>query len=201
LRRAFGDPPPPPSKCVWPPAGIAKMEAEFRLRRVRDFLQECGGLIRNVVREIKAAQVAVGASGLNMRDSWIIPRPLDVFMMGGSSVTEIVKSAPAEDAALEKVINKISVARVKLKGKIASLPPLVVKPDGGEGGGGAGPKLTGKKKKRGRRPDTDPKADKRIAEAWATGQYKKFKDLDTAMKLGKGQAKLAVDRHRHRQRN
>ena len=56
----------------------------------------------------------------------------------------------------------------------------------------------GKRKHRGRKPDADPSADQKIAEAWATGQHKKFADLDTAMGLDEGEAKLAVDRHRHR---
>ncbi len=52
--------------------------------------------------------------------------------------------------------------------------------------------------KRGRKPDTDPKEDKRIAEAWATGQYRTFADLERELELDKGEGKRAVDRHRKR---
>lgn len=52
--------------------------------------------------------------------------------------------------------------------------------------------------RRGRKPDTDPKADARIAEAWATGQYRTFADLERELKLPSRGAKLAIDRHRKR---
>ncbi len=52
--------------------------------------------------------------------------------------------------------------------------------------------------RRGRKPDTDPKADARIAEAWATRQYRTFAELERELKLGKGEGKRAVDRHRKR---
>jgi hypothetical protein len=98
-------------------------------------------LIQNAVRKIRAAQVAVGASGFNMPNSWIIANPLDAFMGGrwnACSVTEIVESAPAENAALEKVIGRIEVALVKLKGKVAGSPPPPAKKAQAEGNGGDG---------------------------------------------------------------
>ncbi len=52
--------------------------------------------------------------------------------------------------------------------------------------------------KRGRKPDTDPKEDKRITEAWAAGQYRTFADLERELKLEQGEGKRAVDRHRKR---
>lgn len=57
-----------------------------------------------------------------------------------------------------------------------------------------------KPKRRGREPDTDPKADKRIAEAWGTGRHKTYADL--AHELGRPplDVRRAIDRHRHRSR-
>ncbi len=50
-------------------------------------------------------------------------------------MTDIVKNAPAEDAALEKAVGKIEIALVRLRGKVADSTP---KPDKSEGKGGAG---------------------------------------------------------------
>ena len=52
--------------------------------------------------------------------------------------------------------------------------------------------------RRGRKPDTNAEEDKRIANAWATGRYKTFADLDRELNLAAGTAKRAVDRHRKR---
>jgi hypothetical protein len=54
------------------------------------------------------------------------------------------------------------------------------------------------KKRRGRKPHTDPKEDKRIAEAWATKQYKTHEDL--GREFGKTRCEIyrALDRHRKR---
>ena len=52
--------------------------------------------------------------------------------------------------------------------------------------------------RRGRKPDTDPKDDKRIAEAWASRQYKTFADMERELDLPTGAGKRAVDRHRKR---
>ncbi len=137
LRTAFGDPPPPPSKCLWPPPGVSERRVQTKLHCVRNFLNDAKGVIKKVIREIRAAQVCVGASGLNMRDSWIVVKPLESFrgyMIPACSVTEVVKSAPAEDAALEKAVEKIEVALVKLRGKVAG---QIAKTDEGKGKGGA----------------------------------------------------------------
>ncbi len=51
----------------------------------------------------------------------------------------------------------------------------------------------------GRPPDTDARRDRKIAEAWASGHYRKYAELETAMELKKGQVKTAIDRHRKRE--
>jgi hypothetical protein len=56
------------------------------------------------------------------------------------------------------------------------------------------------KRARGRKPDTDPKADKRVADAWATGEHKTYEDCGRALKMTRKQVKDAIDRHRHRTR-
>jgi len=53
-------------------------------------------------------------------------------------------------------------------------------------------------KRRGRKPDTNPKEDKRIFDVWQTGQYQTYADLDNALHLPNGEGKRACDRHRKR---
>jgi hypothetical protein len=55
------------------------------------------------------------------------------------------------------------------------------------------------KRGRGRKPDTNPTADKRVADAWATGQYKTYERCGIALGMTKKQVKDALDRHRKRQ--
>jgi len=52
----------------------------------------------------------------------------------------------------------------------------------------------------GRPRDTDPQKDRRIAQAWNSGEYKTFAELELALKLKPGEAKLAIDRHRKREK-
>ena len=58
------------------------------------------------------------------------------------------------------------------------------------------------KPRRGRRKGTDAScldSDRRLAEAWKTGRYRTYADLDHEKQLPPGEAKAAVDRHRKRQ--
>lgn len=57
-----------------------------------------------------------------------------------------------------------------------------------------------KKKRPGRRPSTDPAADRRIVQAWNSGQHVKYADLEREMDLAKGDVRRAIDRHRKRER-
>jgi hypothetical protein len=59
----------------------------------------------------------------------------------------------------------------------------------------------GKAGKRGRPKDTDPKEDKRVYEAWITGQYAKYEDLGRELKQTKLYVKRAIDRHKKRLRD
>jgi len=63
--------------------------------------------------------------------------------------------------------------------------------------GARGPKGT-RGHKGGRPPDTDPKADKRVAEAWATRQYKTYADLGRENGMTGNEVRAAIDRHRKR---
>jgi hypothetical protein len=56
----------------------------------------------------------------------------------------------------------------------------------------------GKRRKRGRPTDTDPKADERICAAWRTGRYKKYADLARELRIKPGEVRNAIDRHRKR---
>ncbi len=93
--------------------------------------------------------------------------------------------------------NRLSLAEVckLLQGVI----PPAANPSEGEGNSGAG-SAPGKRAtaKRGRRCDTDPQADKRIATAWATRRYRKYEDLGREFKMNGYQVKAALDRYRHR---
>lgn len=53
-------------------------------------------------------------------------------------------------------------------------------------------------KKRGRRPDTDPKADKSLFEAWKTRRYKTYAELAEEKNATALEVKRAIDRHRKR---
>jgi hypothetical protein len=65
--------------------------------------------------------------------------------------------------------------------------------------GGAGQAERGKSRgRRGRKPDTDPKDDKRVADAWSTGEYRTYEQCGSALGRTKKQVKDAIDRHRHR---
>jgi hypothetical protein len=52
--------------------------------------------------------------------------------------------------------------------------------------------------KRGRKPDTDPMVDKRVADAWGTGRYKTYEECGNALGMTKKDVKRAIDRDRHR---
>jgi hypothetical protein len=58
--------------------------------------------------------------------------------------------------------------------------------------------LTPGKERRGKKHDTDEKADRRIFEAWDSGRYKEHKDLDKELRKKEGTTSLALDRHRKR---
>jgi hypothetical protein len=55
-----------------------------------------------------------------------------------------------------------------------------------------------RKRRRGRKPDTNPKADKRVADAWRTRQYKTYEECSNALGLSEKHVKHALDRHRKR---
>jgi hypothetical protein len=54
------------------------------------------------------------------------------------------------------------------------------------------------RRRRGRNPDTDPKADKRVADAWGTRAYRTHEECGRALGMTKKQVKDALDRHRKR---
>jgi hypothetical protein len=126
LWRAFGDPLPPLSECIWPPPGISEVDAQIRLQPIRHFLQGTTHICRCVRRDIRKAQEGLVASGFDPPDSWIIANPLEDFKggeMGLCGAREIVQSAPAEYAAFDKVWKEIDLALIRLRGKIASPTP------------------------------------------------------------------------------
>ena len=186
LQMAFGE---PPREGAWPPPGIAQSEADSRLREVQDFLWQKEDEVRKVLGDVKETQRRLVASGFDVPRSWIIVDPLGKFpcLCGGSQVARVVRSALAQDTALEEVLGQIDIDMRLLEGKIAA------KPDEDEGKGGA-PKTRKTRKKR-----SDPKADKIIAEAWGTGQYQTEAALAAELKTTERDVHLARDRHRKRE--
>lgn len=58
-----------------------------------------------------------------------------------------------------------------------------------------------KKPTQGRPKESDPAADRKIAEAWATKRYKDYAELAAALRKTRAEVRGAIDRHRKRQRN
>jgi hypothetical protein len=52
--------------------------------------------------------------------------------------------------------------------------------------------------KRGRKQDTDPKADERVWDAWKSGEHKDYEALGRELDMSKHEVQCAIDRHRHR---
>jgi hypothetical protein len=57
------------------------------------------------------------------------------------------------------------------------------------------------RRRRGRKPDTDPKDDQRVADAWASGRHKSHEELANALGRKERDVKLALDRARWRRRS
>jgi hypothetical protein len=55
--------------------------------------------------------------------------------------------------------------------------------------------------KRGRPADTNEKEDRRIADAWDSGQHKTYEDLASILHIPKRDVELAIDRDRKRRKN
>jgi len=60
----------------------------------------------------------------------------------------------------------------------------------------AGPR----RQKRGRPADTDQKQDRRIVDAWKSGEYKSYEDLARALGLARRDVELACERERKRRK-
>jgi hypothetical protein len=74
-------------------------------------------------------------------------------------------------------------------------PPPLALPDQGGTRQGEGKK---QKRGRGRKPDTDPKADKRVWDAWESGEHEDLTALGNAFHMTKLEVRRALDRHRKR---
>jgi hypothetical protein len=87
------------------------------------------------------------------------------------------------------------------KNILLALRDLAAEAGAGHDQGGAG-QGEGKRppRRRGRKPDTNPKEDQRVADAWASGQYKTYEELANALGRKERDVKLALDRVRWRER-
>jgi hypothetical protein len=110
----------------------------------------------------------------------------------------VVMSGPLYQRAGESALRILNAVRSLEDSIVAQLNRRSAKALGeskSEGKAGAGAK-----KPRGRRPDTDPKEDKRVADAWKTGRYPTYQNLGLELHMTEREARLAVDRHRWRTR-
>jgi hypothetical protein len=63
------------------------------------------------------------------------------------------------------------------------------------------PRKTGReRRKRGRPTNTDAEKDRRIREAWQSGEYTFYADLARALDISEWEVRAAIDRQRHRPR-
>jgi len=71
-------------------------------------------------------------------------------------------------------------------------------PDPENGNGGSGQLTANPKRRRGRPVKTDPKADKRISDAWKSGRYKDYQQLADEAGLDVREVRRIIDRQRKR---
>jgi len=128
-------------------------------------------------------------------------RCIDLIGRGKAPDVRASKAALAMGRIAMGIADEMLQAAARLTPtEVAVAPPAIpVAPGEKQSEGEAG---TSTKKRRGRTPDTDPKEDKRIADAWKTGRYRTYEACGrefgmTGENIGR-RVKLAVDRHRKR---
>lgn len=200
-------------EAAWKVHCFAKAPTNERPIQALQLIRECQDTLRVIVTADERDVDAKGA--------------LDVFQRIRDAQPNPVELDDAELAQVEAWVNTrprrpVSLARLQQE-KRAGITTHQAEPDaeenwlahlrfvveynrnlrGASQPGGTVPPRSGteaKLKRAGRKPDTDPEEDKRIAEAWASGCYRNYADLDRERGLKPGDGKRAVDRHRKRNR-
>ncbi len=118
-------------------------------------------------------------------------RLTDVFIEHGRALLELAdKLAVSADSGLvTKIRELIRDLRLLPTGPLTINSPDTPKAESFQ---------TTKKKRKGRKPDTDKKKDASIAAAWASRSYKTRADLATEFGLPVKEVNRAIDRHRKR---
>jgi hypothetical protein len=106
-----------------------------------------------------------------------------------------------DEARCREWDERMRALREKAKAAAEAALSLAVPPAGAKQGDQAEGTGRRRRKRRGRPSDTDPKADKRIYDAWQTRQYKNYAELAVALSLSEREVELAVDRVRKRRKN
>jgi hypothetical protein len=127
----------------------------------------------------------------------------DPFLVSALAIDRVLLVPPAEGKA--KILDILTV--LKADGWDFEMPDVTkwtVQPAADGLGGNSTPataKGSKSRNRRGRKPDPaiDPKADKRVAEAWDSGQYKNYADLAHEFRCEAHEVRLAIDRHRKRE--
>jgi hypothetical protein len=152
----------------------------------------------------------VAAAWLRNAGETVVADGIDVALDGLSTelrdAREVSDCRNARRVAAERVKSILTACLAESAdspGNADLTPPTAKTNDGEEGGGASsasGKPEDGKsaKRNRGRPADTDPKQDKRIYEAWKTGQHKTQADCDRELGLLTGATYAACERHRKR---
>jgi hypothetical protein len=82
--------------------------------------------------------------------------------------------------------------------QMKALRQVAVEPTSGNLSPTSTAEVKSKRSNRGRKPDTDPKADEQVWNAWRTGEHKTLQQLGSALEKDKKEVERAIDRHRKR---
>jgi len=141
----------------------------------------------------------IATDGLEPGKCASIQRCINSIQNGREPDLRMRKLATEIGSRVVKVAQELSAAWPGEREGGTDATPPAAQTEQGEGDGGAEtPAASDAPKPRGRKPDTNAKEDKRIADAWATGRYKRFQELADQLSKPKLAVKQAIDRNRHR---
>jgi hypothetical protein len=173
--------------------GAADREELLRsINAVRRFLNPNERIDMSVVDGFaRGVDRIVAYRDLHHRDMGINVEPLTDFK---EMVLEGLRAAAAQSRPWTPT-PEVRLAAAKAHGTCNRIETWL-----GRVGKDSSPAAPARQKRRGRKPGTDPKADRRIADAWRTGSYKEYKDLAREVGMSEREVGLAIDRDRHRRR-
>jgi hypothetical protein len=182
-------------KSVWPLPHVSFREQQRnRAKAVAHFLQQAKEVIRKVLKEIDYAVDALVASGADVSPAWIVTEPLNGFLKA-LPIAEIVQVAVEQDAEFEKAIQSIAEKVVWLNRKALSNKDCnsEVKPTKPNDRSRSG-------QKRGRKPKTMTREEKRHWELWNSGRFGAFSEVDSELNKPPGTTARLVENVNRRNR-